>query len=203
MKAIIALLITSAFAFCQEPEKTYSHEEAVQISMSATRAAFPEADIKNSALCKRMYELNDIAKSRSSELYEDANKILTIAVIASGELGVTPKLSALTPEQIGFYEGATEYANKCKELLASGKKVVSREEIENTVEQVRKGTLGKEKSSISRSERSKMEYAVCNAGLTSSLYVARRMPDDDLSALYPQALQIIELRNIRNSIPQR
>lgn len=55
-------------------------------------------------------------------------------------------------------------------------------------------------STISRSERSKMEYAIFNAGLSRSLYVARRMSDSELSSLYPQALQIIQQKNINNNI---
>lgn len=49
-----------------------------------------------------------------------------------------------------------------------------------------------------RSDRAKMEQTLFNAGLARSLYVARQMSDDELARLYPQALQIIELKQLNN-----
>ncbi len=54
----------------------------------------------------------------------------------------------------------------------------------------------------SRSERVKMERAVWEAGLVRSLSLARDISNDDLSLLYPQALQIIQLKNIQSSLPR-
>ena len=51
-----------------------------------------------------------------------------------------------------------------------------------------------------KSDRARMEQAVWQSGIMPSLYQARKLSDEELGKMYPQALQILETRKLQNSL---
>lgn len=197
MKAIIAVLVllSSVVGFCQEDEQFRATD---RMSKFVCVTAFPDTTKATSPLVLRMVELDKISQTKDQTLYTSANKPLLLSIIASDELGITPKITALDADQLRFFEETLPEAKEAKKNLNKNPAGISPEILRlNEAARTGKPINDSGEPPISKSERARMEQAVWQSGLARSLYIARQMPDDQLTQLFPQALQIIELRNLR------
>jgi hypothetical protein len=120
MKTFLLLIAAACFAFGQTQQENDQFNATFEESKSIAKTAFPDTTVESSKLVMRILALDEMAGKANLELFDDPEKPLILCIIASGEMGISPKLTELDRDQLAIFEKAGETASGDKKLLVSG-----------------------------------------------------------------------------------